>query len=292
MRPRYLLSFMLALAVLQVALVVMGWSGSGLPWGGPAALVRMVGKVAAYSLALMACRHIANEYGRRSWFRAAWLLLFACAAVSIFRYLFDNQVLEAFWRGYWRGQAITVLREVPSAFSLLLLAAGVLAMAGAILKTNLGFSLRRMDYLAIAAAMTFLVLALILREDISAVSRLQSAWTRGAQLTSHISLAIAAAGAIVLLRFSRQMGGGQLALAMGWLIAHIATRCLLIAVGPFESHLTLVPHLKMLEAALYDSTPWMFAVSAAYRMELMAHATEQAAGWGIAGPRVPDSRVA
>ncbi len=273
-RKSDLLLAMLAIAALQLALLLSGYSGRSLPWGGASAAVAMCGKVLAYSLAFGYCRAIATEYRPETWLRRAWNCMSLFAGVSVIRYLFDTQLIEAFWPGYWHGQVVTVLREVPGAVSLFFLACGVTSMAVAFLKTRLGFSLRGIDYVSMTCIFGFLLMVLYLRDDMSAASRLRHWVPRNAQLASHMFFCVTAAGAIVLLRLSRQMQGGQLALSMAWIIVHIGTRALLVAVVPFEGNLTAVPHLKFLESLVYESTPWMFTVAAACRYHLTAGATD------------------
>jgi hypothetical protein len=280
-RTRDLAIVMALFVVLQVALLASGLSGSLLPWGGPSAIVRLVSKLSAYTVALVLCIRIVAEYQQKVRLRFAWISMAAFSAVSVIRYLFDTQLIEAFCPGYWHGQLITVLREVPSAISLLFLAAGVIVMAIAFLRTGLGFSLRGIDVFAMACVFTFLLLALYLHNDMSNASRLQHWLPRAAQLASNIFFCISAAGAIVLLRVSKQMGGGQLAAAMICLILHIGLRAALVLLGPFESQLAFIPHIKFIESMLYDCAPWIFAMAAACRYQLAADATEQLAGWGL-----------
>ena len=281
LRTRDLALVMVLLALVQAVLLLFGISGSSLAWGGLAAIIRLVGKVLAYSLALTLCIGIVGEYRQKVWLRFAWICLAIFSGVSVIRYLFDTQVIEAFYPGYWHGQWITVLREVPAAISLMFLAGGVILMAVALLRTGLGFSLRKVDIGAMTVVFVFLLLVLYLRNDMSAVSRLQHWLPRDAQLASNIFFCVTAAGAIVLLRLSNQMGGGQLAAAMVWIIVHIGTRAALVLVGPFEGHLAFVPHLKFIESVIYDCTPWMFAMAAACRYQLTANATDQVAEWGV-----------
>jgi hypothetical protein len=77
------------------------------------------------------------------------------------------------------------------------------------------------------------------------------------------------------------MGGGQLAAAMIWIIAHIGTRAALVLLGPFEGHLAFIPHVKLIESLIYDCAPWMFAMASACRYQLTANATRQVAAWGL-----------
>ena len=200
--------------------------------------------------------------------------------LGIARYLFDTQVIEAFNPGYWHGRLITVMREVPAAISLLFLAAGVIAMAVAFLRTGLGFSLRKVDMAAMAMVFVFFRCFCTCGTTCQR-SRGCKHWVpRDAQLASHIFFCVTAAGAVVLLRLSNQMGGGQLAAAMIWIIVHIGTRAALVLVGPFEAHLAFVPHLKFI-ALIYDCAPWMFTMAAACRYRLTACAAEQIAVWGV-----------
>ena len=96
---------------------------------------------------------------------------------------------------------------------------------------------------------------------------------------SDVFFAIAAAGAVVLHRFAQQMGGGQLALAMEWLIAHVTTRAALIVLLVIRVRLA-IPHTSLIENIIYDCTPWMFVTAAAYRHGIALTANRQATEWG------------
>jgi len=43
----------------------------------------------------------------------------------------------------------------------------------------------------------------------------------------------------------------------------------------------MIPHASLMEAVVYDCTPWMFATAAAYRYGIALAATRQAAEWGV-----------
>lgn len=173
------------------------------------------------------------------------------------------------------------MREVPAAIALMFLAGGILAMGAAFYRLRLGFQLRWYDLAAIAGVFVLLGFIIVFRNDLSA-AHLRDSPARPAQLFSQVMFAIAAAGSIVLFRIGKEMGGGHLAVAMAWIIAHIVVRAALVLASAIEVHqhwesagITFFHTLLSLAAS------WMFAFAAASRRQLKHTAAEQAAQWGV-----------
>jgi hypothetical protein len=177
------------------------------------------------------------------------------------------------------------MREIPVAIALMFLAAGILTMADAFYRLGLGFKLRWYDVAAITGVFALLALIVIFRNDLSA-AHLRDSPARQAQLFSQVMFAIAAAGSIVLFRIGRQMGGGHLAVAMAWIIAHIVVRAALVLASAIEAHFQWgSPAITFFHTFLSLGASWMFAFAAASRYQLTRTASEQAAQWGVIAGR-------
>ena len=101
-------------------------------------------------------------------------------------------------------------------------------------------------------------------------------------LTCPVTFAVAAAGSVLLLRISKQMGGGKLAVAMGWIIAHIVLRAALVLSTTLQAHLNKsLPFSDFMFFVISTWAIWMFAMAAASRYQVSLTAAQQAARWGV-----------
>jgi hypothetical protein len=247
----------------------------------PIRLVRVISPLMAYGIAMWLCVGIAAEYRFSRELRAAWILLGVCAGVSMVRHLFDTPLVDLVWPGYWSGPWSQLLRELLAAAALTLLAAGILTMAEAFRRMRLGFSMHRTDLAAMAGVLLLLGLVLYFRNDLSA-ARVPLSLAKRAQLFSQVMFAVAAAGCVLLMRISKQMGGGKLAVAMGWIIAHIVLRAALVLSTAMQAHLhKSLPFSEILFFVLSTAAIWMFAMAAASRYQVSLTAAQQAARWGV-----------
>jgi hypothetical protein len=250
-------------------------------------LVRLVSPLIAYGIAMWLCVEIAAEYRSSSDLRRAWVVLGVCAGVSMLRHLFDTPLVDLVWPGYWSGPWSQLMRELLAAAALTLLAAGIWTMAEAFRRMRLGFSLLWPDLAAMAGGVLLLGFVLYFRNDLSAARVSVSVATR-AQLFSQVMFAVAAAGCVLLMRISKQMGGGKLAIAMGWIIAHIMLRAVLVLATALQAHLhKSLPFSDFLFSVVSTAAIWMFAMAAASRHQVSLTAAQQAAKWGV----VSDGRL-
>ncbi len=247
----------------------------------PIRLVSVVSHLTAYGIAMYLCVKIAAEYRSSRDLRIAWVFLGMCAGVSMVRHLVDTPLMDLVWPGYWAGPWSPLLRELLAAVALTFLAAGILTMGEAFRRMRLGFSVRAPDLAAMGGVLLLLGLVLYFRNDLSA-ARL-STLARRAQLFSQIMFVVAAAGCVLLKRISKQMGGGKLAVAMGWIIAHIVLRAVLVLSTALQAHLhRSFPFNDFLSSLVSAAAIWMFAMAAASRYQVSATAVRQAAKWGVA----------
>jgi hypothetical protein len=280
MTPRVLACLCGSLLILWSALYIAMASGI-LSDPVPMRLVRVISPLMAYGIAMWLCVGIAAEYRSSRDLRAAWVFLGACAGVSMVRHLFDTPLVDLVWPGYWSGPWSQVMRELLAAAALTLLAAGILTMAEAFRRMRLGFSMHRTDLAAMAGVLLLLCLVLYFRNDLSA-ARVSLTLAKRAQLFSQVMFAVAAAGCVLLMRISQQMGGGKLAIAMGWIIAHIVLRAVLVLSTALQVHLhKSLPFSDFLFTILSAAAIWMFAMAAASRYQVSLTAAQQAARWGV-----------
>jgi|HubBroStandDraft_4_1064222.scaffolds.fasta_scaffold133512_2 hypothetical protein len=282
MTPRVLASMCASLLVLLAALTIAQANPVVI------LLIRLISPLIAYGIAMWLCGEIAREYRSSKDLRRAWVVLGVCAGVSMLRHLFDTPLVDLVWPGYWAGPWSQLMRELLAAAALTLLAAGILTMAEAFRRMRLGFSLHWPDLAAMAGVLLLLALVLYFRNDLSA-ARVSVSLAKRAQLFSQVMFAIAAAGCVLLMRISKQMGGGKLAIAMGWIIAHIVLRAALVLATAWQAHLNKsLPSVNLTFLLLSNAAIWMFAMAAASRYQVSVTAAQQAAKWGV----VPNGRLA
>jgi hypothetical protein len=249
----------------------------------PILVVRVISPLIAYGIAMGLCGGIAAEYRFSRDLRTAWVLLGGCAGVSMVRHLFDTPLVDLVWPGYWAGPWSQLMRELLAAAALTLLAAGIFTMAEAFRRMRLGFSIHWSDVAAMAGVLLLLGLVLYFRNDLSA-ARVPLSLAKRAQLFSQVMFAVAAAGCVLLMRISKQMGGGKLAVAMGWIIAHIVLRAALVLLTTLQAHLhKSLPFSDFLFFNVSSAPIWMFAMAAASRYQVSLTAARQAARWGVVG---------
>ncbi len=278
--PRVLGSVCAALLILWTALYLAMAAGM-LSDPVPIQLVRVVSPLLAYGIAMWLCGGIAAEYRSSRDLRTAWILLGGCAGVSMMRHLFDTPLVDLVWPGYWSGPWSQLMRELLAAAALTLLAAGILTMAEAFRRMRLGFSMHRTDLAGMAGVLLLLGLVLYFRNDLSA-ARVTLSLAKRAQLFSQVMFAVAAAGCVLLMRISKQMGGGKLAVAMGWIIAHIVLRAALVLSTTLQAHLNKsLPFSDFMFFVISTWAIWMFAMAAASRYQVSLTAAQQAARWGV-----------
>jgi hypothetical protein len=276
-----------AVGAAAVSLMVL-WAGlyiaqgAGLLSSVPFLLAGVFSSVLAYAIAMWLCVEIATEYRQSRDLRMAWIVLGLCAVVSMLRHLCDTPLVDLVWPGYWKGPYSPLLRELLAATALTMLAAGIFTMGEAFRRMRLGFSWSAMDLVAMAGVLSMLALVLYLRNDLSA-ARVESSLAKRAQLFSQVVFVVAAAGCVLLRRIAQQMGGGKLAIAMGWIIAHIVLRAVLVLLAALQVHLhKSLAFSEFLSPLALNLAIWMFALAAASRYEVSQTAARQAAKWGVA----------
>jgi len=271
--PRLLASMCASLVVLLAALSIAQANPFAIR------LVRLISPLMAYGIAMWLCFEIAAEYRSSRDLRRAWIVLGICAGVSMLRHLFDTPLVDLVWPGYWSGPWSQLMRELLAAAALTLLAAGILTMAEAFRRMRLGFTLHWPDLAAVGGILLLLALVLYFRNDLSAV---HVSIAKRAQLFSQVMFAVAAAGCVMLMRISKQMGGGKLAIAMGWIIAHIVLRAALVLATAWQVHLNKsLPSIDLTFLLVSNAAIWMFALAAASRFQVSLTAARQAAKWGV-----------
>jgi len=225
--------------------------------------------IVCYAFALYYWLKIAADHPRGSTMRIAWLLLAWSSAISIVRHTFE-------WTGYLSGfnrtmlTTLASLRQIPTVLALVFLTAGLIAMWSSFSAIGLGVRFRRTDLLWVAVIVAFVPLTLSVRENL-ADARSAYPLIRHLQSASPILLAAPALVGIVLHRIRQEMGGGQLATSLRFMLAFLVVRLAVLLVGnlPIRDEF---PSLLIATQAASWAAPWLFPIAAVKRWNLTVSA--------------------
>ena len=218
----------------------------------------------AYILGSVLCLKIAEEYKGAVWMRCGWLAFAGTAAISAIRYLLDSYVPALIWPAYASIRANGEFRQAALLTEFTLLLAGITALWLGFWTLGLGFRLLRRDIAVMAVVMTLLVFLIFQRERLSE-QHVGTALAVKLQLTSHIVLAMAAAGSIPLHRLCAQLSGGRMAQFMRLIVAYAVLRSGAIFVGMVVLGNSGSGWQGALTLLAWRSTPWIFALAALIR---------------------------
>jgi hypothetical protein len=236
--------------------------------GGNPTLSQLIGKELAFGLATGFCLKIAGEYAPKTALRTSWFLLAAFAAVSAIRHLAELPEFEPV-------PNIHIYRHLAILVSLLCLLAGMSSMARAFLHAGLGFTIYRIDVVGVAFIFGLLSTILVMNQHLSE-AHFPLVTSRYLQLAGQVAIAAAAAVSVILHRLSVEMGGGRLAVAMRFIVAHIVSRVLLVLYAILVDSLHLThPAARVAGELLFDITPWIFALGGCYRAQMISVARNQ-----------------
>jgi FtsH-binding integral membrane protein len=148
------------------------------------------------------------------------------------------------------------LRQIPIAVSLILLTAALVAMWSSFTSIGLGLRFRRSDALLLIVILALVPSIFSLRENMND-ARSVYPLIRHLQSSSPLLLAAPALVALVLHRISQEMGSGQLAISLRFLVASLVLRllALMVAVSPA---LASIKAVAAISSAVFFAAPFMF----------------------------------
>jgi hypothetical protein len=213
---------------------------------------------------------IAADYPDSSAMKLAWRLIAAHAVFALLRHAYESLAVAT---GWMTGQATTLatLRQIPIVVSLILLAAGLVAMWSSFTAIGIGLRFRMGDYLLLGLILALVPLILSQQQEM-VDSRSSYSFIRRLQAASPGLLAVPAAVSLILHRISREIGGGQLALSLRLLALFLLMRMLSLFLSLFPEWAILT----VLSRTTFWATPWMFLLAVFYRWRLTVSASELA----------------
>jgi hypothetical protein len=242
-------------------LVLAALSWPGFLFHKPWTVLPLLASFLAAVLTSAVCARIAREYRRGSWMRISWTLLCASAGVSAVRYLMQS----VFSAGPPELVYMLEWRQIPSVLSLVLLAAGFLAMYRSLASLGIGFSATRGDWALLLVIVAVAPAVVWFREGLSE-SRSTYSLIRYLQFISPVLVVALAGISVPLHRLSSQMEGGQIARSLRFFVLFALVRTLLfLRIIPAVAS---VPLALFVHSVLIYTIPWLFAVAVAYRWQL------------------------
>lgn len=217
---------------------------------------------AVYLVAGLLCLEVASDYDHKL-MRLSWLL-FAGEAFVLAVYFVLGAPLSITWPDApLRSQVALAL--VPLELSCLL--GGMVVTWWQLRRFGLGFHALGRDWVAVASILTGMVVFFWLS--------MVGGWMNPMMATSRVLLFLAAAVGVLLNRFCQQMGGGEIARVIRFIIAYAATRCSMNLV--FAVNMTWAGAAQPLEECLRVLFPWIFLMGVALRARVAVRAEAELA---------------
>ncbi|MBS1855430.1 MAG: hypothetical protein JST11_08700 [Acidobacteria bacterium] len=217
---------------------------------------------AVYLVAGRLCLEVARDYDH-DLMRLSWLL-FAGEAFVLALYFLLGAPLSVTWPDApLRSQVALAL--VPLELSCLL--GGMVVTWWQLRRFGLGFHALGRDWVAVGLILTGMVVFFGLS--------LLGGWMNPMMATSRVLLFLAAAVGVLLNRFCQQMGGGEIARVIRFIIAYAATRCFMNVV--FAVDMTWDGAAQPLEEFLRLVFPWIFIMGVTLRARVTVHAQAELA---------------
>lgn len=212
-----------------------------------------------YLLAGVLCLEIANDYDHRL-MRLSWLLFSGEAFCLTVQFSLGTPAGVA-WLGPERRSQVSLAIVQLGLASLL---AGMLVTWWQLRQFGLGFHALRRDCAAVGLILAGMAVFFTLSR--------QGGWMFPLMASARVLLFLAAAVSVLLNRFCQQMGGGQIARVIRFIIAYVATRCVMNLA--FAVNKTWAPVARELEALLNVVFPWifLFGVNLRARVAVLAEA--------------------
>jgi hypothetical protein len=214
---------------------------------------------AVYWIAGFLCLEVARDYDHKL-MRLSWVLFSGEAFVLAIHFPLATAAATN-WLGVARRDQLAIAMVQLGLASLL---AGMVVTWWQLRQFGLGFHALRRDWAAVGLILAGMAVFFGLS--------LQGGWMFPMMAGARVLLFLAAAVSVLLNRFCQQMGGGEIARVIRYIIAYVATRCVMNVV--FAVNKTWAPVALGLEDVLNLLFPWvlLFGVTLRARVAVRADA--------------------
>lgn len=251
---------MLARWINPVALAVVAVAAMAADLAVP--LLKAPVHAAAYFVAGLLCLEVARDYDHKL-MRLSWLLFSGEAFLLVVQFLLEANVASG-----WLGAAQrSDLQLAMVQLGLMSLLAGMVVTWWQLRQFGLGFHALARDWAAVGLILAGMVVFFGLSE--------QGGWMFPMMAGARVLLFLAAAVSVLLNRFCQQMGGGEIARVIRFIIAYVATRCVMNLV--FAVNKTWAPVASDLEQFLNVAFPWIFLFGVTLRARVAVKAEAELA---------------
>jgi hypothetical protein len=230
---------------------------------------------AAYLLAGLLCLEVARDYDHKL-MRLSWVLFSGEAFLLTVQFLLLTAA-AASWLGVAQRDELALVMVQLGLTSLL---AGMVVTWWQLRRFGLGFHALRRDWAAVATILAGMAVFFGLSK--------QGGWMFPMMAGARVLLFLAAAVSILLNRFCLQMGGGEIARVIRFIIAYVATRCVMNLV--FAVNKTWMPVARDLEELLNVVFPWIFLFGVTLRARVAIRAEMELARVAAVAPSGAASR--
>ena len=215
-----------------------------------------------YFLAGLLCLEVARDYDHKL-MRLSWVLFSGEAFLLALHFPLATPEVQD-WLGVAQRDFVALVMVQIGLTSLL---AGMVVTWWQLRQFGLGFHALRRDWAAVGLVLAGMAVFFGLSK--------QGGWMFPMMATARVSLFLAAAVGVLLNRFCQQMGGGEIARVIRFLIAYVATRCVMNVV--FAVNKTWAPVARDLEELLNVVFPWIFLFGVTLRARVAVRADAELA---------------
>ena len=223
---------------------------------------------AVYFLSTLLCLEVARDYDHKL-MRLSWLLFAGEPFVLGMSFPLGIPSVVA-WMGIAHRDYFALMMVQLGLTSLL---AGMIVTWWQLRQFGLGFHALRRDWAAVGLILIGMAVFFSLSK--------QGGWMFPMMAGARVLLFLAAAVSVLLNRFCQQMGGGEIARVIRFIIAYVATRCVMNLVMAVNR--TWAPVAQDLEALLNVLFPWIFLLGVTLRARVAVRAEAELAKVGVPG---------
>lgn len=242
----------------------------------PAEAIKTIGYIISFVFLYLFSIKISHEHRNTSSLHIAWILMAVYAVIFIIRMIVITPLLNYVFPGYYPGPLYGLLHHITVFTSKGIFIISLFLMCSAYYKTGLGFHIKKRDY-AIISGLLILPIAIMFYRSSLSQARSPYEISKYLQQSAQFQTAIMAAIAIVLRRITIQMGGGELEVALRFLILHAVGSGLFVLseVLCATYSFPLNPLVNLITDLGWQFAFWCPALAASYRIHMTSLAEKE-----------------
>jgi hypothetical protein len=228
--------------------------------------------ILAYVLALWFSLAIRKDHAAGSAMRWSWLLIASGCAIALIRFSFE--LTFTLLNPASAASPVIGLRQIPNAAGSLAVLAGLVVMRFGFSSFRMGTELRWIHKAAIAVSIILLPLVIVLRANLPDGRSIYPP-IRLLQTADALLILASAIAGVLLHRISEQIGAGEMATALRYLVLYLILRPLAFVLRFVLADLA-PPSMILLLVGFSGALQWLFAIAIFYRWRVTQHLSELA----------------